>query len=302
MRVAYISDIHVDFWVKQTNPERSDLSKQVASLISRINPEPADVLIIAGDLGHYFNQNAEFLKQMLAFYPDIVLVTGNHDMYLVSRSTQYKYSFESMNRIKEMKKFCSSTPGLHYLDGNTVELGGVVFGGVGMGWNDSYFHRVNGYKPSRKEITDRYKRVMNDSRFILSKKYAPVSPSDDLYDFPGITPFDPSQYFHQELKKLNSIKNVDVMITHYGPVIPPTLREEYARSSDTTFFYFGGEDDVKRISPAIWVFGHTHDMYDFMHNKTRMLCNPLGYPGEHQSERVMYFDISNDKTEEKTYP
>ncbi len=32
--------------------------------------------------------------------------------------------------------------------------------------------------------------------------------------------------------------------------------------------------------PRLWVHGHTHTAFDYFIGKTRVVCEPMGYPGE----------------------
>jgi len=292
MRIAYLSDIHVDFWVTEKNIQKKRLHTEIDTLIKNLNPMPANVFIIAGDLGHYFQQNCEFLKKIREIYEDVILVNGNHDLYLISRSMQEKYSFESLNRVTGIKEFCSKDPGLHYLDGETIKIKGITFGGAGMSWDDSYYQKIKGFKPSKSEIIQEFRDTMNDSRLIFSDGINPrkINIDDYHYNFNSFSTFDPLAFFKKEKKKIENITSADVMITHYSPVVPPSIRKEYKNIS-STFFYYNGDDDIQRIDPEFWVFGHTHDYYEFMYRHTKFLCNPLGYPSEAGRGRISYFTI-----------
>jgi Icc-related predicted phosphoesterase len=191
-----------------------------------------------------------------------------------------------------MKEFCARNPGMHYLDGTSIEINGVTFAGTCGGWDDSYFQKINKYKPTREEIVNLFRRIMNDSRLIFADgKRSPKTEHFDYYAATNYTTFDPVKHFEGEMVKLNSIASADVMITHYGPAVPPDMRPAYATSPVTTFYYFNGDETIDRLKPKVWVYGHTHDYHEFTHHGTRFLCNPLDYPGEQGFARVKYFDV-----------
>ncbi|MNW08763.1 hypothetical protein D3C71_2056110 [compost metagenome] len=48
-----------------------------------------------------------FLNILKETYKTILLVDGNHDLYMVSRNMQYKFNRNSTNRINEMKEMAS---------------------------------------------------------------------------------------------------------------------------------------------------------------------------------------------------
>lgn len=292
MKVAYLSDIHLDFWVQERDPQKPKFARQLNEMIEMIDPQAADVMIIAGDLGHHYAQDCAFLKAMRQIYEHVILVAGNHDYYLVSRNIQEKYKYNSLNRIKEMKEFCARNPGMHYLDGTSIEINGVTFAGTSGGWDDSYFQKINKYKPTRDEIINLFRRIMNDSRLIFTDgKRSPKTEHFDHYAATNYTTFDPVKHFEGEMAKINGIASADVMITHYGPAVPPDMRPAYATSPVTTFYYFDGDETIDRLGPKVWVYGHTHDFHEFTHRGTQILCNPLGYPGERSFARVKYFDV-----------
>lgn len=291
MKVHYISDLHLDFWIKEMS-ESKKMINQIENFIKNINFSEADVLIIAGDLGHYFVQKSVFLKIIKRFYKNIIIVSGNHDRYLVSKKQQKKYSWSSDSRVNETKEFCKKIDGLYLLDGEELKIDGVTFAGVGMSWDDSFFNlfkkrNPNNYYP---QVTTLFNNKMNDSKLIMDgyKPY-PIN-----YGYGGkelISSFDPFEFFRKEYKKLQKISsNVDVMISHYGPIVPDDIDENY-NNPTTTFYYFDGEYELKRISPQKWVFGHTHKNHDFYINETNLICNPLGYPHEKTNQKIKCFEI-----------
>lgn len=271
MKIDYISDIHLDFICTKANGNLKKLTRTFQKLTDylEITKETAgEVLLIPGDLGHYHYQNIEFLKHLKTFYKHICLVPGNHDLYLVSNQQAKQFKYNSFNRLTTMKDFCNSVNGLHYLDGNTIEINGITIGGIGMFWDSTYFERLKGYKPSNHELNVLYHENMNDVNYInTSGSYK-------------LKTFNPFEYFNSQYTKLQNIKSADIMISHYSPMIPTNINPKYIDEITNTFYYFDGLKDIERITPKYWFFGHVHDKYDFIHKKTQIMSNPLGYPGE----------------------
>ena len=85
MKVDYISDLHLDFWIRELNPQSPKFQKQIDQYLDMIHAKGGDVLIIAGDLGHYFQQDSAFLLACKELYRHVMLVRGNHDMYLIDQ-------------------------------------------------------------------------------------------------------------------------------------------------------------------------------------------------------------------------
>lgn len=57
MKVDVTSDLHVDFWIDVKKPATKQ-KKLITEWIAKLLPEtPSDVIVIAGDIGHYNWQN-----------------------------------------------------------------------------------------------------------------------------------------------------------------------------------------------------------------------------------------------------
>lgn len=267
-----ISDIHLDFYVRVDNPEPK-VRKNIKEFVKTILPETQqEVLVIAGDLGHYNHQNLWLLEELKEYYKYILLVAGNHDYYLVSSNVSSKYKSSSLNRINEMKQLCSKLSDVHYLDGDIFIHNGIRYGGVGMWYDFSYSNKVFG--KSKDAIYSLWKDVMNDSRLIK-----------------GMGSFYDLDLFTEEDIKLNTIIDYsDVLITHVGCEWS-RIPHEYKFDHVTSFYYFNGEDYFNKISNKVWIFGHTHKRYDYEAHGCRFINCSLGYPSEKRHNKIV--NISN---------
>lgn len=295
MKVDYISDVHLDFWIREQNSESPKFDKLVNEFINEvICAKGGDVLIIAGDLGHYFAQDSAFLLKLKNMYNHVIVVAGNHDMYLVSKNQQDKYHRNSWNRIDEMKQFCDEHDGLHYLDGNVIDIDGIKFAGLSMSWDKSYINYLRGGLVSDESVIDLFNNVMNDSRLIFQGGGGNYDVSLAYGSYYRVSSFKPLDHFKLEYEKLQNFTKedqIDVMVSHYSPIFPPNMPLAYAKDENTTFYFFDGNEDVKRISPKYWIFGHTHNKYNFNKHDTKFLCNPLGYPNENTYTFVESFTL-----------
>ena len=293
MKIDYISDVHIDFWCREINTQNPKFKKQLKFLIDTILPnkeKSGKVLIIAGDLGHYYKQDTEFLLEIKQYYEHIFLVPGNHDMYLVSDSIKKTYMFDSWNRVLEMKSFCRDNKGFHYLDGNKVVVDGISFAGCGMAWDGSY-GKVVYPDCDMGELLGHWENVMNDANlmFMNGKDVINVPTAyGGRYTKPS---FDPIEFFSSQKKKIEKIDGADVVVSHYGPKVPDDISETYKSDLTTSFYYFNGDDDIDRIKPKKWIYGHTHRKVNEVYKGCNMLCNPLGYPGENTYTVIKSFEI-----------
>ena len=270
-----ISDTHIDFWVN-IDSDQEKMKKKLTEFTKRLLPNnPSEILVIAGDLGHYNKQNIMFLNILKETYKHILLVEGNHDLYLVSGKINKKYQNNSLNRVNDMKKMTSEIEGVYYLDGNIININGIKFGGTGMWYDFTYGMKV--LNLSRGEVFEAWEEYMNDSIYIRGVESRPY------------------QRFKSEKEKLEKIVyDSDVIITHIGPdwsKIPNKYKDDVC----TSFYFFDGSAYLEKLQGKIWCFGHIHERYDYYNGKCRMINASLGYPDEKVNNRkIVNICITND--------
>jgi len=266
MRVDILSDLHLDFYFKA----HLNSSENIISLFGQIftdnsTRELGDVLIIAGDIGHYNEQNIEVLKIFQKeFYKHIICVLGNHDYYLLNSEVKCTFKDDSFKRVEDMRELINQEKNMYCLDGEIIEIDGIRFGGVGSWYDGSYVEKYY-TNLDNNHINLLWNGSINDSRLIK-----------------GINRFDDISKL--EIQKLEKIyQDCDVMITHVNPSIDEDhINEKYRSSPINTFFTFDGSKFYKNGSMKYWVFGHTHDAIEYEMEFVKFLCNPLGYPNESQ--------------------
>jgi Icc-related predicted phosphoesterase len=263
-----ISDIHLDFYIDVRNPEQK-MRKKIKEFVTTILPEkPQKVLVIAGDLGHYNHQNLWLLEELKNHYDYIILVSGNHDYYLVSSSVKSKYKANSHKRNNEMREMASKIDGVHYLDGNIIEIDGVKYGGVGMWYDFSYGIKYLGLR--KDSLFYQWRQIMNDSKLI--------SGLDMFHDF---------KEAEIENAKLDPIiDECDVVITHVGPDWS-RIPHEYKFETSTAFYYFDGSKYFDKIDGKVWIYGHVHYRNDYDLFGCRMVNSSLGYPSENNGRKII---------------
>ena len=290
MKVDYISDIHLDFHIKETS-NLEKLNKQLDYTIDKMlndGTTERDILIIAGDLGHYFNMDSRFLLKMKELYNEVLYVAGNHDLYLVSRQQQLKYQHDSFNRLREMKYFCKNND-IHYLDGQTINIRGINFTGIPMSWDMSYAKTLYD-DVSVGEVLGHWENVMNDANLIFQDGKQNIKIPTAYGGSYKVVSFKPLDYFDSQYEKLLDVTDTDVIITHYGPKIPECL-PDYYKNMTTTFYFFDGLSVIDTVKPKFWVYGHTHRIIDEYYKECNLLCNPYGYPNEVKKNGIRSFYI-----------
>lgn len=273
------SDLHLDFWVDAYSAEKKQ-SRVLKKVISKILPEsPSDNLIIAGDIGHYNNQSALFLKICLDnFYKTVTFVHGNHELYLVTKSLVKKFEHNSFNRLKDFEDQCSKIKNAFYLDGTLAVIDGIIIGGS-CGWYDSFYAKKQFHLPDA-SISHIWKKEMHEAENIY--------PSEEFTDSSGYV-FDWRKFAEHQYEKVKSIVvESDLIVSH----IPPTYNNHFIWKEEpcNTFYQFNGHRLLYDCDGKTWIYGHTHQHHDYIHpSGCHFICHALGYPA-----RELFIDQLKD--------
>ena len=230
MKIQIASDLHFEIW-RRFMPDPVD---QFAPDDSR------DLLILAGDITDGNRQfGVSFVRRELAVSP-VIYVPGNHEYYHAPRRDTERF----------WRAFDRENPGFHYLNDDTVALGGLRF--YGAEWCSDFqgkppilFHTV----------------------------------IEDFHVTPG---WDTCAHLAEHKRTTASIKalagKVDVVITHFPPTLDAIDRALYAGDKNNPYFINDAESLVHHVGARLWVAGHTHSPFDYRVGQTRVVGNPRGYP------------------------
>ncbi len=247
MKIGFKSDIHLDFWIGSETKD-SIIEKFIEE---KLSPKKMDVLILAGDLGHFNEQNVKLIKALKRYAEVILIVFGNHDYYLITQEQFLKYK-NSFNRIKEFKRALREINGVFVLEGEVFNINGISFLGTG-GWYDFSYAIKHGY--SLEYIQEVWDEIMNDAKKIV----------------PKINPVNFSLLEKEKLRK--NINRAEIVFTH----VPPLYISCHGDVIMDSFYSFYGYD-LFTDNIKYWIFGHCHKPYDFYEGHIRFLSSPLGYP------------------------
>lgn len=75
------------------------------------------------------------------------------------------------------------------------------------------------------------------------------------------------------------VTSESVVVTHHLP-LERSVAPQYKNNPLNPFFLCDMSDVIKRRMPELWIHGHTHEPMDYIEKRTRVVCNPLGYPHE----------------------
>ena len=212
------------------------------SFINAIDPDNLDVLVVAGDFCTTYSC-PEALQYLCERFADkeVVYVPGNHEYYRHNWKITDDYFAQIAN----------SNPNFHFLNDSSVTISGQRFIG-GTLWFD--------------QGQGRYKNRLSEL---------------GVSDFSAIQSFEPEVYSRNRATVLfleKEIRPDDVVVTHHLPH-PGSISPRYAGSPVNQCFLTDMSALIERVSPKLWLHGHTHSSIDYiaMGSNTRVVCNPFGY-------------------------
>lgn len=171
--------------------------------------------------------------------------------------------------IEKAKEKASGARGtnIHVLENDSVRLDGVEFFGCTF-WTDFMLlgqKQIAAFEAEQK---------MNDYRYIrMSPSFRRLKAAD-------------TAFFHSASRDwlLKAVRESDcqkkIIITHHAPSAL-SLKGSAPNIDILDSAYASNEEElVKELGADLWVHGHVHEPCDYWIGKTRIVCNPRGYPGK----------------------
>jgi predicted phosphodiesterase len=226
-----------------------------------------DLVIIAGDYDK--SQNAVHTARTRSMELPLVLVAGNNEHH--NNKMSVAEDLEEMKRSAKYDRVKNFRP-TYVLENETVNI----------------------------ELKDEWLRVIGCTLWTDFSIFGNTEESE-LYTSSGIddyrlikgnigqgellTPAETAawhrqsrRFIEQELRK--PFVGKTIVVTHHLPsirsVTPRYLNDPLTPSLASNC------DDLLELGADLWVHGHIHDSVDYMAGKTRVVCNPKGYPRYHQ--------------------
>ncbi len=212
------------------------------SLIRDISCKDHDVLVIAGDLCQVSDLDLfDDTWEMLSLkFKKIIYVNGNHEFWDGNPWTTDETIDEVLAQYNNVIRL--KTGEAHTIDGHRF-IGGTMW------FRDS-------------------------GRIDLQKRF---SDFEMIHNFRSYV-FKENEKFIEMFKNGFAKKN-DIVVTHHVPSLQ-LIHKMYLNDPINQFFYCEMMEDIKRVKPVAWLFGHTHKQSNQMLNNTWFVANPHGYPLE----------------------
>jgi predicted phosphodiesterase len=251
MKIAYASDLHFEF-----EPLILD------------DVEPADVLILAGDILNVsrFKRITEstrtsdsdditnFFDTVTAKFKHVLMVMGNHEYYGSDIN-------EATNTLKELLPYKN----FHILNGEYIIIDNNLFVG-GTLWTD--FNNEDPFTIMRAPT------LINDYRVIFNGENR-VSVADIL---------ERHKHFVKWLEQIDKAGyDNNILITHHSPSMA-TIADHYKHEPIMNGLFSSHLDHLLTNFDYAF-FGHQHDPKTPIVNECVLLNNSRGYPGEHMHDK-----------------
>lgn len=216
--------------------------------------DEVDVVVLAGDIDKDTHAT-ELIRWLCAKGKQVVYVLGNHEGYSGVEWRDIEKHFEALS---------VELDGFHFLNRRSVRIGEVEFIGATL-WTSG---QLSGLGLSRAHVNDACQGLMNDFRIIQM--------DGDILSFAKS-----NAEHHKDLKYIDialsqSKAQKKVVVTHHLPH-PRSIDLKYIGSPLNAAFASEVPEDIIEAAD-VFIHGHTHSNADYMIGKTRVVCNPRGYP------------------------
>jgi Icc-related predicted phosphoesterase len=218
----------------------------------------ADVVILAGDI----DVEGLGLEWAIKTFPDtpVLYILGNHEYY----GAAYP---KLVNELKEKARGSNVT----IMENDAVMIDEVMFLGCTL-WTDFKLYgdpRVAGYEATQ---------IMADYRKIkLSPNYSKLRALD--------TAAIHAKSLQWLKNQVQAHKGKKVVITHHAPH-PESIPLKYKGDLLSAAFASDLGKVLESADVDLWIHGHIHTASDYQLGKTRVLCNPRGYPNEQDTHFI----------------
>lgn len=243
MRIHVLSDLHLEFWRDPRAYPLSDVG--------------AEVLVLAGDIHSHTKGLVWAAEARNRLGIPVIYVPGNHEFY----------NSHLQGMAVEMRKVAQEL-GVHLLDSNQLILDGVRFLGTTL-WTDFCLWGKGAKLGDALNLAKHYMNDFNCIRFGSTGWLLPAQ----------------SVILHQAAVEwltkclAEPFEGPTVIVTHHCPH-PDSVAECYKKDGLTPAFCSDLSGLIGQYTPDVWIHGHTHHAFDYYAGKTRIVCNPSGYPNE----------------------
>lgn len=250
MRLLILSDLHREVWSRPRAWHGGMVDLSPTFDLTRSRP---DAVVLAGDI----DQGEQGVTWASDAFPNlpVVYVHGNHEAY-----------GHTIGALQDrLIAVSDATPHVHYLNRSVFVLDDVRFLGTAL-WTDFRLYGDEGYATAIRTAEHR----LNDYRRIRI---------EDAVER-ALVPEDTERWHREDVAWLERalaepFSGKTVVITHMAPSARSIAAQWRGVSLSAAF-----ASSLERLvtHTDLWIHGHTHSSADYRIGRSRVVCNPLGYP------------------------
>ena len=233
MKVFPLSDIHLEAHYQSFDRYRGE----------------ADIVVCAGDM-HTRARGPKALRAIFD-HQEILYTPGNHEYY-----------GESIQHQDELLRQECQEYGIHFLQRNTVEIGGITFAGCTL-WTDFLLYGEN----RQVEAIAETQKCLRDYHVIYAdhKKMQIITPADTIEIHKKDVAWLQEKIESQQEGPL-------IVMTHHGPSFK-NVHPSYTEDIVSAGFASNLDELVKRSGAKYWFSGHSHCSQHFRIGGTTVMQN-----------------------------
>ncbi|MBY5431664.1 metallophosphoesterase [Rhizobium leguminosarum] len=256
MRAWIVSDIH-DSKMRDLRGDRLSIPK-------------ADVCICVGDIANSIDESISFVLRVIEPRMEVILVLGNHDYY----GSGIDFALDRARRLIEGKR-------VGLLENQSLVLEDCRFIGATL-WTD---FSVSVGDDDHVPPEERRAKALGLVPSQMMDFFSILHSDERRPDGNGMVPINEllgrhrasRAFIDQELAR--PFDGRSIILTHHAPLMQ-SFDPNFFGDISNAAFASDLSDLIERRQPSLWIHGHIHKFRDYMFDKTRIICNPLGYHHE----------------------
>lgn len=198
-------------------------------------------------------QIIDFIESLKDYNFDVLIQAGD----ITHGHTTREYLLELHKKVAPNFIYCYGNHD-YYKETLTNQIFTQTFDGIkfvsGTMWTD--------FRNGNPLIFEIVRRGLNDSRYIQGYGFA------KLLDM------------HNKFLRTIQKESPDIIVSHHAPSFKSIAPKFYQEGELNYGFASHLDEFIMEQKPKLWIHGHVHYKSDYKIGTTRIVANPLGYPGE----------------------
>jgi predicted phosphohydrolase len=257
-KIRLISDTHLEFYNYPVHDHVSYGELHENSFLPILENEKEQILILAGDIvtARRAKEFYRFFKNISNRFKHVFYIRGNHE----------SYRFDWNKSAAELREAVKEFDNITVMDNDMIIYDDIAFIGTTL-WTD---FKANGVGMEFHSLLA-VQNGLNDYRCIWHGNKDTIKAIQTQKQHKKDLKFIKKSLIEANEKGLKS-----VVISHHAPS-KGSSHERFTGELTNAGFYSDLDKFISKHNPTLWVHGHTHDSFDYMIDKTRVVCNPMGY-------------------------